>query len=198
MNPIPKRGRLLFAFPVLALTLAPAAWADIIPVYRPALSDPTTGLFAYNLVFATGNDGTGQPAARLQAGNFVTLYDIPGLIAAIAPAGWLFSIQAQGTNGMGTMPVDNPAVQNVTFTYNGAPVTTDTNYNGFTITSSTAKSVASRNYTGQDISNGDGSLIGFIGSVNTPSAGAVPEPATLGLIGMSLLGLGAMLRRKRS
>lgn len=201
MNPIHSRGRMLFALSAFALTLAPAAWADIIPVYVPGSSTPLSGIFAYNLNFATGTDpSTSQPASRLVSGNFLTLYDIPGIVSAIAPAGWGFTIQNIGVTAAGTAPTDN-VNSNVTFTYNGANVTTDTSYMGFTITSSTARSVASYNYTGQDIKNAGsnaGSSIGFIGFVDTPiNTSAIPEPATVGLIGVSLFGLGMGLRRKR-
>ena len=51
--------------------------------------------------------------------------------------------------------------------------------------------------TGRDGGLLGGGLVGYAGTLVTTSAKSVPEPALLGLYGMSLLGLFFVLRRKR-
>jgi len=156
--------------------------------------------FNYTLNFSTLAPSGVAP--RLDAGDFVTIYDIPGLISAITPAGFTASVQNVGTTAPLTVPADDAALPNVTFTYTGPSITVDTLFTGFSIVS-TFGFTGTDNYSSifRNVSNStNSSEVGFITVPSiSPTGGPgtnVPDGGwTAILLGGSLVGLAALRRR---
>ena len=164
-----------------------AAQASFLPAFTGTTPAGANTQFNYDLVFATA--GGGSPVERLENGDFLTIYDIPGLVSATAPAGFSVGVQNVGITATGTSPADDAALPNVTFTYTGPTVTVDTFFNGANIVSSFGL-VGLDNFTSETTRVSDGSTIGHIGLVPVP---AIPEPGAL--IFLSALPLGLLRRR---
>src|SRR5688572_6169185 len=165
---------------ISALAAAGVAQASLLPVFGGTAAGPGANTtFNYDLSFATAG-GPGAPVERLETGDFVTIYDIPGFVSATAPANFSVSTQNLGVNAPGTAPNDDAALTNVTFRFTGAsPVGSDTVFPGANIVSSFGF-VGSDNFTSQTHRFPDGSLVGHIGTVAVP---AVPEPGALVFVG---------------
>jgi hypothetical protein len=148
--------------------------------------------FTYNADFGS-NSGTEE----LVAGDFTTLYDIVGFVSATAPTGFTMSSQLIGITPASQSPTDSASLINVTFVYTGSTVATDHTFTNFIIVS-TAGSTQRGVTSGEDMDLKGGSL-GDTTGTTVPLAvqAGVPEPATMGFVGLSLFLLGAMrLRRK--
>jgi hypothetical protein len=172
------------------------------PTLRAGLMIENTGLsggvgvtqFLYDIVFSTA---AGQE--QINPGDFVTVYDVgtPGVggtfVSATAGSNWTAATNLAGINGPQTLPNDDSALINVTFTYTGAtPITTSGTFAGFSIVSTQGGFVID-DYTSQrtDASGPDGGTkVGEVGRVAVP---AIPEPASLALVA---LGAAALLRRR--
>jgi len=163
--------------------------------------------YTYDLNFLNSIDvGSGQPAQRLQSGNFATLYDISGLTSfTLNPAfAGIFTLteQTPGITPGGTAPDDNP-LPNLTLTYTGATVTADQSFTSILTLTSTFSTVNPLGqYTGQTTGNAGasaGSPIGSIGFVAVPGVdAATPEPGSFALlVGASLSGTAFAFRRRR-
>ena len=163
--------------------------------------------YTYDLNFLNSIDaGSGQPAQRLQSGNFATLYDISGLTGfTLNPAfGAIFTLTEQnpGITPGGTAPNDN-GLPNLTLTYTGATVTADQSFTGILTVKSTFSTVNPLGqYTGQTTLNtgaSAGTPIGSIGFVAVPGVdAATPEPGSFALlVGASLSGTAFAFRRRR-
>ena len=178
------------------LLVSGASYASFVPLFSGTTPGPATNTtFNYDLNFSTGQLPTGQPIERLESGDFLTIYDILGFVSATAPAGFSVATQNTGVNGFGTVPNDDPALTNVTFTYTGATVTTNTNFPGANIVSNFGF-LGQDNFTSEDTGNAppnNGQPIGQIGLVTVPSD-VIPEPSILGL---GALGAMTMLRRRK-
>ncbi|CAN5646960.1 hypothetical protein BH09PLA1_BH09PLA1_06150 [soil metagenome] len=177
------------------LLVSGAAYASFVPVFSATSVGPGTDTtFSYDLNFSTGQLPSGQPIERLDPGDFVTIYDIPGFVSATAPANFSLSTQLIGINGFGTVPNDDANLINVTFTYTGASTTTNTNFLSALIISNFSLTDLD-NFTSEDTGNAvpnNGQPIGQIGLVTVPSPG-IPEPSILGL---GALGAISLLRRR--
>jgi hypothetical protein len=169
------------------LAAAGSVQASFLPVFGGTAPAGANTAFSYNLVFSTS--GGAAPVERLETGDFLTIYDIPGFVSATAPAGFSLSTQNSGINGPGTAPADDAGLPNVTFTYTGAPVGSDTVFTGAQITSNFGF-VGSDNFTSRTHAFPAGTELGHIGITAVP---AVPEPGAL--IFLSALPL-ALLRRR--
>ena len=172
---------------ISVLAAAGAAQASFLPFFD-GVTEPGSPPFefCYDLVFSTS--GGAAPVERLETGDFLTIYDIPGFLSATAPVSFSLSTQNSGINGPGTAPNDDPALPNVTFTYTGAPLGSDTVFTGAEI-ASTFGFIGSDAFTSRTHAFPAGSELGHIGITFV----AVPEPGALTFL--SALPL-ALLRRR--
>jgi len=177
---------------LFSFVLVPAASADsFLAVFQGTAPNGANTDFQYNLQFNTGSS-----TERLEAGDFVTIYDINQFVSATAPALFHLTTQALGINGPGTAPTDSATLINVTFVYDGppTPVLVDSTFPGAVITSKISSAGAGV-FTGQDTLISDGSKLGNFGRTIVP----VPLPAAAWM-GMALLGgtgFSGFLRRRK-
>jgi hypothetical protein len=208
-----KRISLLF---VLVLALSALASANIIPTL--VSGSPTgSGPFLWSYSFTLSGDqnalvgsAPSGPATVLNSatgvGAFVTIYDFAGYVngTCTGPTGWTCSVQNVGFTPELVTPTDNASLVNLTFTLTtgsnilgGGSPTTGVPL-GTTFAAQSTYSVPTMGwYTGRAVKNiGEfaGSIGSNIGNVAVPN---VPEPATMGLIGAGLVGLGLLRRRAR-
>ena len=176
------------------LLVSGAAYGSFLPSFSNTTPSGSNTSFNYALVFATTSTA---PAERLDPGDFVTLYDVQGLVSATAPVGFTVSTQNSGINGFGTLPTDSPALPNVTFMYTGSSISVDTIFPGFSVVS-TIGTTGTGQFTSEDTSNAAGTSgqpIGQIGPVTLPNGGGIPEPSSL--LGLGAFGVMSILRRRR-
>ena len=178
---------------IAAIVVGGAAHASILPAFNSTSPAGSNTAFDYTIVFGTAQLPNGQPVERLDTGDFVTIYDIPGFVSATAPAQFSVSVQNLGVDGISTLPADDPLLPNVTFRYTGATLLADTNFPNAVIVSNFGNT-ATDNYTGETTNNVPplaGNPIGHIGLTTVP---AIPEPGAMISVG-ALAGL-TLLRRR--
>ncbi|MBP3960071.1 hypothetical protein J8F10_33000 [Gemmata sp. G18] len=202
-------AKVLFAAVAICASAAPAR-ADLQISLNESASNTSAGIFVYDVSFNTSVSG-GVSAQRLQAGNFVTLYDVVGFKSAglsaeiLAADPDLFSLAtpATGKNPAGFTPEAgrDTALPNVVLTYAGSTLTADTTFVGALTITSTATGVnESGLYASQVTRNrgaAAGSPIGAFGEVAVPMA--LPEPSGIfaAIAGLPCLGLVFGFARRR-
>lgn len=198
----------LLLFGVLAVFAASAAVIPALDVSSAGTVvsvDPVTGETTYSYMYSV----TLNPSARLTGSDpdneFFTIYDFTGFdsIASIQPpGGWSVSLMGTGVTPDGiTVPVDDPALDNLVFRYQGAATTSGAAWL-FDI-HTTVGPFTTRSYFSSKSTNAvlDGTYVRNWGEVLVPSPTGsgeppIPEPLTMGLIGSGLAGMG-LLRRFR-
>ncbi len=189
---------------LLAAAAVPAR-AGFAPDFIGTTAGPgaNTG-FNYNLVFTTiGGEERVEGAAGVPApdvinsADFLTIYDIVGFVSVTAPANFTVQTQLVGINGPFTVPPDDVTLTNVTFVYRGPDIAFDTIFTGVNIVSSA--NLTNIGFYSSQRTDDDGldinRKIGEVGTTVVPSV--VPEPSSLMLAGLGVLGLvGATRRRK--
>jgi hypothetical protein len=170
---------------------------------------PTTIGFAPGVSVTYSADLT---SAHLDAGDGFTIFDIGGFTSVLSvPVNWTSSV-GNTANPWGIAPFgtpDNPALPNVTFTYNGPPVHQEfgaTTYTPFII-GTTGTILVFDSWTSRDHALTPDPITGLwvLGSPHTdeiqvpavaPTTTNVPDGgSTVSLLGLALVGLAALRRR---
>ena len=147
-----------------------------------------TGPYTYKYAVTQSEDD------EIRSGDFFTLYGFDGLITSFGnqPIGpdvnWTASFSLAGVN-----------TPTITFTYNSVVAITDNAVPGLFLIKSTLgpDSEANVAWTGYNFGTGDQKTILSGSETFGPINGDVPEPATMGLMGGALLGLGMFARRRK-
>jgi hypothetical protein len=175
--------KLIFSLLVLAVG---SARCDLIPTLQ-SISTLNDGFaWEYQVNLASGS--------RLEAGSYLTLYDFSGLIGAVAPTGWAYSIQPLGVTPSKTLPTDS-SVDNVTFFWTGTPVAGPVSLGPFIVKSTlSGPVVTATTFTSSTVKDGGGVLNGTllmnIGSAEGPLAPTeTPEPAAMGTTAVALIAM---------
>jgi hypothetical protein len=129
----------------------------------------------------------------ITTGNFFTIFDVPGLLNAAAPADWSVSIQNTGVRPPNVLVIDT-ALANVTFQFNGTTISGPATVTGFEFLG------PSPNYQFSDAAARTTISAGGVSSSSVvffPQA--VPEPATaaLGALALGMLVAARRIRARR-
>ncbi len=167
--------------------------AGLLPVSNTIMADGSNFRYSYGVVLSSNT--------MLHTGDYFTIYDFQGLMPGsnLQPANFTFSSAPVGPTPAGTNPVDNPAIANVTWTYNGpSAVVGQVGLGNFMVDSQYGSNqtgvfaaITQRTVGGQNDSNITEA------TVPIPSVPA-PEPASLAIVGMSLPLIAVVWRRRRS
>jgi hypothetical protein len=162
---------------------------------------PEGSLFEFNYSLTLAQ------SEALRTGDFFTIYDFNGFAGFSSPTfgtnrGGLLtgSSSLVGPNAPGVIPAESVAIPNVTFTYSG-PDLVGAGVTGFSALS-TFGGTEMGSFTSQTTDVGGtftGQKIGSIGPVRRPAASAqpIPEPSSVALAGLGLLGAVGMVCRRR-
>ena len=192
---------------VLAVGLMSAsARADVIPQFSsviPITTGPDNGdfLWTYNVIVTQSEEVQANAAAPTPTtGNYLTLYDIAGLVSGseTMPAGWTVSEQTVGVTPNIEAPPDDGGVLNITWNYSSGPnVAGLASLGTFTFVSTDGNEVFGSNfYAGQATAVGGeetGTVDQNIGHITAPEVtvtthSSVPLPSG-SMIGAMLCGL---------
>jgi len=94
-----------------------AARADIIPTFTGATSSGGNTVWSYTIDITSGQNVT--------TGDFFTIYDFGPFMTGtgVQPSGWALSSAFVGVTPSQTLPPDDPAILNLTWTYSGSTLT---------------------------------------------------------------------------
>ena len=195
--------RNLFALVVLGiLGIATAVRGDVNPNFDSWTGNDTTTNWNYTINVTAGQE--------IISGDYFTIYDFGNFIPGsnFQPAGWTFASGLTGATPTGiNTSIDNPGLVNLTWTYSGVTIPTETFGIGlFGVAINGAQNTQARNsfFAGWGTRvAGDqaGTNIANAGSIIV-SAQAVPEPPTMALIvatgGLAVVGRAFFARFRRS
>ncbi|HLW66381.1 MAG TPA: hypothetical protein VKS79_13795 [Gemmataceae bacterium] len=180
----------------LVLAFAAPAQAGLIPAAVTVAPDSGNYRFTYSVVLPSNYS--------LHAGDYFTIYDFHGLMGGNQqPAGWTYSTSNVGQTPPGILPVDDPKVPNLTWTYSGATISGSSGGVGlgdFSVLSGTNGMINS-DFASTDHMMDNGRGVSNLTSTSTPDPNSVPprtpEPASFVLLGLSVPVLGAWRWLKR-
>lgn len=183
-----------------AMFAAGTANASIIPTLTSGPTPIGSGLFEYAYEATLASD------QALFDGSYFTLYDFDGFagVGAVA-AGWTASTAFVGVTPSDVLPVDDPGMINITFTYSGPTLNFDADpANNVELTfapfvlRSTLSGLGFDSFTAQAVKNDGlarGTLVSTIGSYASPG-GVIPEPATWAMLIVGFAMVGTSMRRR--
>lgn len=195
-------NKLMLSLLGTGLALA-TTYGDIIPTLDPGA--PTfLGVSSGGPLFTWNYTANVTVDQAVVSGNFFTIYDFGSFLGGsnMQPAGWTFSSSLTGTNPSLVTPTDNPALLNLTWTYNGAtPINGASALGNFSVVVVRTNQLRTSDFAAEAVRNGGpnaGSVIDNVGTISVP----IPEMSALlpilSVCGAGLIGsLPCFLRRRR-
>jgi hypothetical protein len=185
---------------VLVLLAAIVSWftssanAGLLPVSATVLPEGDNFRYTYGVVLTSDS--------VLKPGDFFTIYDFDGLVPGSnsQPEGWTFTTSMTGGNPPGTVPTDDPAYPNLTWTYNGPPMEGQIGLGNFWVESENGESTTSSSFTGTTHRQVDDRVDSNITETTVPlvdPGNQIPEPASLVLLAAGLPVAFAARRKNR-
>ncbi len=182
------------------LAFGTVAEASLIPSYTGQTAGSTPGTFRWEYRLTLTEDEALDPSKSWS--HFFTIFDVNGLVpgSVTSPVDWTSSVQNTGQYGdlIGSVAGDDPSIPNVTWTWTGAsfvpgPMTT----NGFSF-ESIYSAVGIDRFDGNATkyvpgAPADGTLTSNTGFASVPQ---IPEPSSMALLGIAIVGLGLYRSRK--
>jgi hypothetical protein len=184
---------------VAILGTSGSARAGLVPVQVSVTPDNNNFRYTYAVLLPTDS--------VLQPGDYFTIYNFDGLVPNTATASgapdsgdWSFSTSLIGPTPPGVIPVDNPNIANLTWTYNGPVIGLDASSVGLgnfwadSLYPTTTQSWFAA-HTGTISGVPDNNITPTSVPVPTAPPPGAPEPATLFLVGLGLISVFAFRKK---